>query len=138
MKILPFLIPIFFLAGCVGSAEVISQEGLEVNYENEERVIHSFQFWGEYPSSVGNTSFFNETGLLNCFINTFNHAEGNSSVEINHNNETLYYENFRNETAEFNLFIPANTTMNSYKTGYHDPEINSIGDYSVLDCRYQY
>jgi hypothetical protein len=141
MKVLTVLIiPLFFLAGCVGSAEVIipSEEGLEVNYEHEERVLHSFQFWGEYPSSVGNTSFFNETGLLHCLINTFNHAEGDLLLVISNGNETLHSENYRNETAELYLSIPANTTMNSYKSGYHDPDVASIGDFFVVDCRYQY
>lgn len=140
MKILPFIIPLFFLAGCVGSAEIIppSQEGLEVNYEHEERVLHSFQFWGEYPSSVGNITVFNETGLLHCLINTFNHAEGDLLLEIHHGNETLHSESYRNETAELYLPILANTTMNSYKSGYYDPDITPIGDYFVVDCRYQY
>lgn len=132
-KLFVVFILCLFLSGCISSAE--STQGLEVKkYDNQERIIHSHQFWNEYPLSIANYTVFNHTGLLDCEIKTFNHAEGNLTVII----EGLEEMSFRNETVSMSFPITANMTMTSYSSGYHDPEIASIGDYFVIDCYLNY
>ena len=138
-KAFAFLVLLIFLSGCVSSAEPTSTEGLEVKkYDNEQRILHSYQFWNEYPLSVGNTTVFNESGLLGCEIKTFNHEEGNLTLHIHYDDETILNKSFRNQTAYFTISVSANMTLDSYSMGYHDPEVAPIGDYFVIDCSLKY
>jgi len=135
-KFVPFVL-LLFLSGCTSSAE--STEGLEVKkYDNEQRILHSYQFWNEYPSSVGNTTVFNESGLLECEVKTFNHKEGNLTIHIHYEGETILNESFRNQTSYFTIPITVNMTMDSYSSGFYDPEISPIGDFFVIDCFLNY
>lgn len=138
-KVFAFLVLLIFLSGCLSSAETISTEGLEVKkYENKQRIIHSYQFWNENPLSAGNTTVFNESGLLECEIKTFNHEEGNLTLHIHYDEETILNKSYRNQTAYIKVSISANMTMDSYSSGYHDPEVAPIGDYFVIDCYLNY
>ena len=138
-KMICFFLISMFLSGCISSAESSSNEGLEtIKYNNESRIVHSFQFWGEYPSSISNTTVFNQSGLLNCEIKVFIHDEGNLTVDIHYGNETIFNESFRNETAFFSIPVSKNMTMDSYSTGFHNPEIAPVGDFFVVDCLLRY
>ena len=122
-----------FLSGCITKAESTSNEE-PIAFENEERIIQSYQFWNENPMSIGKETVFDQTGLLDCLVKTYNHNEGNMTITI----PDIFEETFRNTTATFQTDVLANNTMRTTSSGYHDPEVSPIGDFYVVDCYLYY
>ncbi len=125
---------ILFLSGCMSSATPVDSVEEPIGYENEERIIQSYQFWNENPMSMGKETVFNETGLLDCEVKTYNHGLGNLTVII----PDVFEETFRNTTASFQTEVLANNTMRTISGGYHDPEVSAIGDFYIVDCYLYY
>ena len=117
------------LSGCMSSAT--PAEFVEpIVYENEERIIQSFQFWNEAPMMIGKETVFNHTGMLDCEVKVFNHESGNLTVII----PDVFEENYRNESATFTAEVFSNNTLRTTHGGFHDPEVTPIGDFYVVDC----
>jgi hypothetical protein len=128
-QLMTFLIISLFLSGCMSSAT--PAEPIEpIVYENEERIIQSYQFWNNAPMMVGKETVFNNTGLLDCEVKVFNHGFGNLTVSI----PDVFEENYSNELATFTAEVLTNNTLRTTHGGFHDPEVTSIGDFYVVDC----
>ncbi len=119
----------FLLSGCMSSAT--PAESVEpIVYENEERIIQSYQFWNDAPMMLGKETVFNHTGMLDCEVKVFNHESGNLTVSI----PDIFEENYRNESATFTAEVFSNNTLRTTHGGFHDPEVTPIGDFYVVDC----
>ena len=134
-KIFIPLVSLLFLAGCMVDAESIPNEGLETkSYENSQRIVQSYQFWNDSPMSVANATVFNQTGELECELRSFNHDVGNLTIIIENEEEILFNQTYTNETALFSISVSANMTMTSYASGFHNYDVNPIGDYFAVYC----
>ena len=127
-KLMILFIISLILSGCMSSAT--PTESIEEFYENEERIIQSFQFWNENPMSIGKETVFNHTGMLDCEIKVFNHDGGNLTVII----PDVFEESYWNTTATFEAEVLANNTLRTLHGGFHDPEVSPIGDFYVVSC----
>tara|TARA_B110000444_G_scaffold259286_1_gene302539 strand:- start:188 stop:589 length:402 start_codon:yes stop_codon:yes gene_type:complete len=127
-QLMTFLIISLFLSGCMSSATPVESDS--ITYENEERIIQSYQFWNENPMSIGKETVFNHTGMLDCDIKVFNHDGGNLTVII----PDVFEESYGNTTATFTAEITANNTLRTLHGGFHDPEASPIGDFYVVSC----
>ena len=128
-KLMILFIISLILSGCMSSAT--PTESFEpIVYENEERIIQSFQFWNENPMMIGKETILNHTGFLDCEVKSYNHDLGNLTVTI----PDVFEESYRNTTATFTAEISANDKLRTTHGGFHDPEVSPIGDFYVVDC----
>jgi len=104
----------------------ITPTGLEVNnevtYETSSEFFHAYQFWNENPMGMGNTTLLNESGLLHLEINNFFHDIGNLTITVLMDDEIIFKETFRNETALRSISVSQGRSMQTIAdSGYHDP-----------------
>ena len=132
-KLMILFIISLILSGCMSSAT--PTESVEpIVYENEERIIQSYQFWNDAPMMVGQETVFNHTGLLDCELKVFNHESGNLTVTI----PEVFDEIYSNTTATFTAEVFSNDTLRATHGGFHDPEISPIGDFYHVICILHY
>lgn len=115
----------------------ITPTGLEVNnevtYETSSEFLHAYQFWNENPMGMGNTTLLNESGLLHLEIKNFFHDIGNLTITVLMDDEIIFKETFRNETAWRSISVSQGMIMQTIAdSGYHDPEETPIGDFYVV------
>lgn len=115
--------------------------GLEVNneeitYETSSEFIHAYQFWNEFPMGMGNTTMINESGLLQLEIKNFFHDAGNLTITVSMDDEIVFTETFRNQTAWRSIPVSQGMIMQTIAdSGHHDPEETPIGDFYVIHAK---
>ncbi len=111
----------------------------DVEYEiiREESIVHGYQFWGEHPMAIANTTHLNFSGYVEVYFDLkayFNDAEGGANLIIYADNLTVFNESFHNETLKRTVSFTSNAgiTIESYAHGYFNESVMSVGDFYAI------
>ncbi len=111
----------------------------DVEYEiiREESIVHGYQFWGEHPMAIANTTHLNFSGYVEVYFDLkayFNDAEGGANLIIYADNLTVFNESFHNETLKRTVSFNSNAgiTIESYAHGYFNESVMPVGDFYAI------
>ncbi len=147
-EVLAILLPIFFLSGCLSSAE-IEIEPYEPELVQSVNDNQSHQYWNEWPLGMGNISEIPLNGsgeltftleLTGFFHESVLWERGYVNYTVSQGNETLFSVQI-NQTIETYSFVrenmSGNITVEIQSTGSDDPNDQNPGDFYIARATFE-
>tara|TARA_Y100000817_G_C16597808_1_gene429362 strand:- start:57 stop:533 length:477 start_codon:yes stop_codon:yes gene_type:complete len=147
-EVLAILLPIFFLSGCLSSAE-IEIEPYEPELVQSVNDNQSHQYWNEWPLGMGNISEITLNGsgeltftleLTGFFHESVLWERGYVNYTVSQGNETLFSVQI-NQTIETYSFVrenmSGNITVEIQSTGSDDPNDQNPGDFYIARATFE-
>ena len=147
-EVLAILLPIFFLSGCLSSAE-IEIEPYEPELVQSVNDNQSHQYWNEWPLGMGNISEITLNGsgeltftleLTGFFHESVLWERGYVNYTVSQGNETLFSVQI-NQTIETYTFVrenmSGNITVEIQSTGSDDPNDQNPGDFYIARATFE-